>query len=86
MDSLNLRLGRIVEKDWKSQAEALLEERKATGEGEVCFRPLADVYLTHCRLSYSRSNSKLEFFGKGGCSPPVVHILAGLLPAFIVKR
>lgn len=86
MDSLNMRLGRIVEKDWKSQAEALLEERKATGEGEVCFQHSADVYLTHCRLSYSRSRSKLQFLGIGGCSPPIVHNLAGLLPAFMVKR
>ncbi|KAF7421022.1 hypothetical protein PC9H_011541 [Pleurotus ostreatus] len=35
MASLGARLGALVEKDWKSQAEQLLELRKKTGKGEV---------------------------------------------------
>lgn len=35
MDALGERLGRIVENDWRAQAVALLEERKATGQGEL---------------------------------------------------
>lgn len=36
MDALKLRLGGIIERDWKSMGQALLDERKRTGEGEVC--------------------------------------------------
>lgn len=47
MESLKVRVGRIVERDWKALGQALLEDRKASGKGDV------RVFSLVCVLSNS---------------------------------
>lgn len=44
MSSVEYRLGKFLETDWKLEASKLLEERKASGEGSVSSYSLFNTY------------------------------------------
>lgn len=55
MEALKYRVGRLVEGNWKEKAMKLLEERKASGKGDV------SIFALACLLNVSEPNFMLLF-------------------------